>query len=182
MVFTSAFCFSKFLQLTVIGLPGEIGAPVQWRAEVAFKHGHETVPTLHHNMEGRTVPASRRRHKRATPTTVQVSLIWTYNLYYFQVNVYVIQLVISNVCMQNKYLRTFQVDGVWVTWGSWGTCTVTCGGGSQTRSRTCTNPAPQYGGAACPGSGGSSQACNTQHCPSKYKIMFSVFIIFQKYL
>uniref|UniRef100_A0A8W8KZK8 SUEL-type lectin domain-containing protein n=1 Tax=Magallana gigas TaxID=29159 RepID=A0A8W8KZK8_MAGGI len=57
------------------------------------------------------------------------------------------------------------IDGVWATWGSWGTCTVTCGGGSHTRSRTCTNPAPQYGGAACPGSSGSSQACNTQHCP-----------------
>ncbi|XP_078322967.1 coadhesin-like [Crassostrea virginica] len=57
------------------------------------------------------------------------------------------------------------IDGAWATWTSWGTCTVTCGGGTQTRSRTCTNPAPQYGGANCPGSAGSSQACNTQHCP-----------------
>ncbi|XP_078326862.1 coadhesin-like [Crassostrea virginica] len=57
------------------------------------------------------------------------------------------------------------IDGVWAAWGSWGTCTVTCGGGTQTRSRTCTNPAPQYNGADCPGSDGSSQDCNTHHCP-----------------
>ncbi|XP_078312808.1 SCO-spondin-like [Crassostrea virginica] len=57
------------------------------------------------------------------------------------------------------------IDGVWANWGNWGTCTVTCGGGRQDRKRTCTNPAPQYGGAACPGSPDSSQDCNTQPCP-----------------
>lgn len=60
------------------------------------------------------------------------------------------------------------VDGVWASWGSYGACTVTCGGGTQERQRTCTNPAPQYGGANCPGSTVSSQACNTQNCPSEY--------------
>lgn len=60
----------------VTGLPGVAGAPVQWRAGVAFKHGHETAPILHHNMEERTVPTSQRRHKRATPITVQVSFIY----------------------------------------------------------------------------------------------------------
>ncbi|XP_078312803.1 coadhesin-like [Crassostrea virginica] len=57
------------------------------------------------------------------------------------------------------------IDGVWASWGSYGACTVTCGGGTQERQRTCTNPAPQYGGANCPGSTVSSQACNTQNCP-----------------
>ncbi|XP_056005158.1 coadhesin-like [Ostrea edulis] len=57
------------------------------------------------------------------------------------------------------------IDGAWASWGSWGTCTVTCGGGTQQRSRTCTNPAPQYNGANCPASSVSSQSCNTQHCP-----------------
>ncbi|XP_062618604.1 SCO-spondin-like [Saccostrea cucullata] len=57
------------------------------------------------------------------------------------------------------------IDGVWASWGQWDTCTVTCGGGSQGRKRTCTNPAPQYGGAACSGSTDSSQTCNTNPCP-----------------
>ncbi len=47
-------------------------------------------------------------------------------------------------------------------WSDWSACSVTCGGGTQTR--TCTNPAPANGGAPC--SGASSQACNTQACCS----------------
>lgn len=66
------------------------------------------------------------------------------------------------------------VDGVWASWGSYGACTVTCGGGTQERQRTCTNPVPQYGGANCPGSTVSSQACNTQNCPSEYGVL-SIF-------
>lgn len=50
------------------------------------------------------------------------------------------------------------VDGGWSAWSS---CSATCGGGTQTR--TCTNPAPAYGGASC--SGATSQTCNTQACP-----------------
>lgn len=46
-------------------------------------------------------------------------------------------------------------------WSDWSTCSVTCGGGTQTR--TCTNPAPANFGADCTGS--ASQACNTDPCP-----------------
>lgn len=49
------------------------------------------------------------------------------------------------------------VDGGWSGWGS---CTASCGGGTQ--MRTCTNPAPANGGAAC--SGQAIQTCNTQSC------------------
>ena len=60
------------------------------------------------------------------------------------------------------------IAGGWSGWshangfsdGAGGTCSVACGGGTQTRS--CTNPPPSNGGAAC--SGASSQACNTQAC------------------
>ncbi|MEI8013075.1 MAG: cohesin domain-containing protein, partial [Candidatus Omnitrophota bacterium] len=45
-------------------------------------------------------------------------------------------------------------------WTDFGTCSKTCGGGTQTR--TCTNPAPANGGANCVGA--SSQECNTQQC------------------
>jgi len=53
--------------------------------------------------------------------------------------------------------ETIKVDG---KWSEWSTCSATCGGGTQTR--TCTAPAPQYGGADCQGA--SSQTCNTQAC------------------
>jgi len=50
------------------------------------------------------------------------------------------------------------INGGWTVWGE---CSVTCGGGTQTR--TCTNPAPAYGGIDCVGD--SSQSCNAQSCP-----------------
>jgi len=42
----------------------------------------------------------------------------------------------------------------------WGACSVSCGGGTQTR--TCTNPSPSFCGSNC--SGATSQSCNTQSC------------------
>lgn len=56
------------------------------------------------------------------------------------------------------------LDGGWSAWSSWSACTVTCGGGTQTRTRTCTNPAPACGGANCIGSSTETQSCNTQSC------------------
>ncbi|XP_055957003.1 coadhesin-like [Patella vulgata] len=57
-----------------------------------------------------------------------------------------------------------QVDGIWGAWSSYGSCTVTCGGGTQTRSRSCDNPAPANGGATCSGSSTENQPCSTALC------------------
>ncbi|XP_061196679.1 MAM and LDL-receptor class A domain-containing protein 2-like [Saccostrea echinata] len=57
------------------------------------------------------------------------------------------------------------IDGGYTNWSAWSTCTVSCGGGTQTRTRTCTNPAPQNGGADCVGSSSESQSCNNILCP-----------------
>lgn len=52
----------------------------------------------------------------------------------------------------------FPADG---GWSDWSACSVSCGDGTQTR--TCINPAPACGGAAC--SGPSTQSCNAGCCP-----------------
>ncbi|XP_052807325.1 A disintegrin and metalloproteinase with thrombospondin motifs gon-1-like isoform X2 [Mya arenaria] len=62
------------------------------------------------------------------------------------------------------------VNGGWTPWTNYGTCSVTCGGGTQERSRECENPAPQGGGAACSGGDGQEQAesrdCGVDECPA----------------
>lgn len=57
------------------------------------------------------------------------------------------------------------IDGGWSDWSAWSDCTVGCGGGTQTQTRTCTNPAPQYGGQSCQGPSSQTQTCNTNPCP-----------------
>ena len=52
------------------------------------------------------------------------------------------------------------VNGGWTIWGDWGKCSVTCGGGTQTRSRSCTNPPAAHGGKLCVGTKEMSQNCN----------------------
>jgi sugar lactone lactonase YvrE len=47
-------------------------------------------------------------------------------------------------------------------WSEFGACSVSCGGGTQTQTRTIITPAA-YGGAECP-SLSNSQACNVQAC------------------
>ena len=57
------------------------------------------------------------------------------------------------------------VDGQWSPWLNWGACSVTCGGGTQIRVRSCTKPAPQWGGKTCQGQRGELQTCSTEQCP-----------------
>ncbi|XP_022801516.1 coadhesin-like [Stylophora pistillata] len=68
----------------------------------------------------------------------------------------------SQLCNANSC----PVNGGWSNWGAWGSCTQTCGGGIETRSRTCNSPAPANGGLHCPGSSLESQACNSNTCPA----------------
>ncbi|XP_053387285.1 coadhesin-like [Mercenaria mercenaria] len=63
-------------------------------------------------------------------------------------------------------LHEFVFDGAWSAWTDWGSCTVTCGGGTRTRMRTCTNPAPSNGGAICPDQSIENELCNGHACPA----------------
>ena len=50
-------------------------------------------------------------------------------------------------------------------WLEWTMCSVTCGGGVQSRNRTCNNAPPAYGGRGCDKDSHETKSCNTAHCP-----------------
>ncbi|XP_076436577.1 cell surface hyaluronidase-like [Babylonia areolata] len=56
------------------------------------------------------------------------------------------------------------VDGAYGDWSDWGPCSVTCGGGSQIRTRACNSPMPQNGGLPCSGPSEDTQTCGTNPC------------------
>jgi Thrombospondin type 1 domain len=56
------------------------------------------------------------------------------------------------------------VAGGWGGWSAWSACSAPCGPGTQTQTRTCDNPTPFCGGAACVGSATNTQACNLGAC------------------
>lgn len=51
------------------------------------------------------------------------------------------------------------VNGGWSTWRDWFPCSVTCGNGTQTRLRTCSNPKPAHGGDFCQGNNDETRDC-----------------------
>lgn len=66
--------------------------------------------------------------------------------------------------MKYMYDTNIAVDGYMSEWGSWGGCSVTCGGGFKMRTRTCHDPI--YGGKPCQGDTVQiNPSCNYQPCP-----------------
>ena len=61
------------------------------------------------------------------------------------------------------------VDGGWSVWGSWTSCSKTCGTGTGSRNRQCDNPAPAHGGEDCQGSDNESGDCYINSCPGRTK-------------
>ncbi|XP_053378626.1 coadhesin-like [Mercenaria mercenaria] len=54
---------------------------------------------------------------------------------------------------------------MWSEWTAWSACDVTCENGTQTRTRTCSNPPPANGGLNCSGSATDVKECHKQLCP-----------------
>jgi len=72
----------------------------------------------------------------------------------------------SNSETQNCNENPCPIDGGLSEWDEWGACTEPCGGGDQTRSRRCDNPAPEFGGLDCVGELTECQRCNLEPCAS----------------
>ncbi|MEE6511646.1 hypothetical protein FKM82_018307, partial [Ascaphus truei] len=57
-------------------------------------------------------------------------------------------------------------NGAWTPWPSWAQCSTSCGIGFQVRQRTCSNPAPRFGGRVCVGQSREERFCNENSpCP-----------------
>ena len=88
------------------------------------------------------------------------------------VNIYFPQ-YISYTCtgiLQHRSISLFSaVNGGWGEWGSFSTCSQSCGGGIETRQRVCDSPSPSNGGESCPGDMEETRACNIGICvPGKF--------------
>ncbi|KAK3587420.1 hypothetical protein CHS0354_007898 [Potamilus streckersoni] len=57
-------------------------------------------------------------------------------------------------------------NGGFTIWSLWLPCSKSCGGGTQMRTRTCTNPSPAGNGAPCNGSISETDICNSVLCPA----------------
>lgn len=57
-------------------------------------------------------------------------------------------------------------SGGWKLWSLWGECTRDCGGGLQTRTRTCL-PSPSIEGGGCEGVLEEGRLCNRKACGSE---------------
>uniref|UniRef100_A0A4W3HUQ8 Thrombospondin 1 n=1 Tax=Callorhinchus milii TaxID=7868 RepID=A0A4W3HUQ8_CALMI len=66
---------------------------------------------------------------------------------------------------ENEKCEQKPFDGNWGIWSPWDSCTVTCGGGIQKRTRLCNSPAPKYGGKKCVGNTRETQPCSKLKCP-----------------
>ena len=64
------------------------------------------------------------------------------------------------------------VDCAWETWSTWGTCSVTCGGGTQQRNRNKTQEA-LFGGIDCVGNDTETQNCSTNGCPGNAQYLYN---------
>jgi hypothetical protein len=56
------------------------------------------------------------------------------------------------------------IHGAWGAWGSYGDCSVACGSGTKTRSRSCNDPSPNFLGNNCPGNSRDTASCFAGAC------------------
>ena len=69
-------------------------------------------------------------------------------------------------------IKEVTVDGGWTEWTGWSECPATCGGATQKRTRTCTNPTPSgAAGRDCIGISSQFELCKSAVCPGAYNLL-----------
>ena len=148
----------------------------------------EVVPNLDLDLKQQmklmvvVVLAQVQWQKIATPKTVQVSIFFL--LYFADLFTWKTCVMWNSLIMTKFYASKvvvklwypkftyssenfiFAVNCKWSNWRSYSSCSKTCGGGTQSRSRSKT--INEANGGSCPGSSTMTRDCNTQNCPSKY--------------
>uniref|UniRef100_K1RFG7 Sushi, von Willebrand factor type A, EGF and pentraxin domain-containing protein 1 n=1 Tax=Magallana gigas TaxID=29159 RepID=K1RFG7_MAGGI len=78
----------------------------------------------------------------------------------------------SCICPPNykgDLCETLFLHGNWSKWDEWSQCSETCGNGTKSRKRYCTNPAPYNGGKFCTGNHTEVTHCNVKECPGWFE-------------
>ena len=67
------------------------------------------------------------------------------------------------------YTIIYLVNGGYSIFSAWSACSKSCGAGTKTRSRSCTNPTPADGGSDCSrlGNATETETCNKELCPGE---------------
>ncbi|KAG9492782.1 hypothetical protein GDO78_000989 [Eleutherodactylus coqui] len=60
------------------------------------------------------------------------------------------------------------VEGIWLDWGPWGRCSVTCSNGTQQRTRKCSSIS--QAGGECKGQQTDSRECSNTDCPALHEM------------
>ncbi|KAM4601663.1 LOW QUALITY PROTEIN: A disintegrin and metalloproteinase with thrombospondin motifs 5 [Polymixia lowei] len=82
----------------------------------------------------------------------------------------------GRICLQGKCVDKTQKrhysasnHGSWSSWGPWGACSRSCGGGVQFAQRLCNNPPPRNNGRYCTGKRAIYRSCSVTPCPASSK-------------
>lgn len=168
--------------LTVAGANGGPGLSAHFLVEEESSSGDASVITRPRRAAGEAAWESLNNRKTATYTCAQVvlpgqilfksvcqkmssALLKSKRVdflhYPVKPKVSVMSLCnLNNRVLMCVFLLTDSV-GPWLPWSQWSMCSVSCGGGQQSRSRLCSSP-------PCSGLSRQSKTCNTQVCLGEF--------------
>ena len=164
----------------VVGELGVNGQHAQSLAGETPKWELGYVIILHHNWEGKIVRLMDHRpptFEGAMKILVRVRMVMSWQK---MMLLYPFRTFLRDDYQDRRWMQLFhlfKVNGGWGKWGEWETCSASCGGGNQKRSRLCNSPLPQFEGEICTVDGSlatETQKCNENACPSIYILYFEL--------